>query len=642
MPSTNSHLLDEKSTFRSEINGLRAWAVTSVILYHFGVPGFDGGFVGVDVFFVISGFLMTGIITRSLERGDFSLGSFYFARATRIVPALLVLCAALLAAGWWFLPPPEYLMLGTHSAFSLAFLSNIKFWLESGYFDAASHEKWLLHTWSLAVEWQFYLLLPLVLMLVWKLRPKRSTLIAATLTGLLVSLSLSIALTQSHPSAAFYLLPTRAWEMLAGGLVYFLGARFPQDNPILERTGLALIITSVLLFDPTSVWPGWHALLPVVGTMLMLHARRSDSIWTGNRIAQWLGSCSYSLYLWHWPVVAGLAYFDIKQESWAVATGLLMTLMLGQASYSRIELPARRHLGRLRLGIAVTIIVAGTLLLATFSGSVRVMAGYAGRLPSTVEIAAREANNHNTSRASCHSMSGTDSPSCVFGGQNVRVIVLGDSHAISLVSAVVDAMPNRDLGALSLSYSSCPTARGFQPSFNGPDKQCPEFNEWAWLKINEFRSEVPLIIVNYTGLYFTKNIHRPDSYGNQLSNFSLLMITTACEYAKTRAVYMTRPIPAMKVNVPRSLSHRLALGLKGDIAISYSDYMNSNQAAWAAQNEAAERCGIKILDPTKYICRDGKCYGSGGGRPYYYDDNHMSEHGNKLLIPMFAEIFTEK
>ena len=152
--------------FRSDINGLRAWAVAAVTFYHFGIPGFRGGFVGVDVFFVISGFLMTGIVVSGLERGEFSILAFYLARARRILPAQIVLCAVLLALGWWLLLPVEYKKLGTQAVFSLAFLSNIKFWLEAGYFDAASHEKWLLHTWSLAVEWQFYLLLPLVLLAV--------------------------------------------------------------------------------------------------------------------------------------------------------------------------------------------------------------------------------------------------------------------------------------------------------------------------------------------------------------------------------------------------------------------------------------------------------------------------------------------
>jgi peptidoglycan/LPS O-acetylase OafA/YrhL len=217
--------ITSRANFRSDINGLRAWAVVAVVFYHFGIPGFGGGFVGVDVFFVISGFLMTGIVIRGLERDDLSLFGFYMARARRIVPALVGLCAVLLGLGWLLLLPPDYQMLATHSAYSLAFLSNVEFWLEAGYFDSASHEKWLLHTWSLSVEWQFYLILPVVLWVVWRIRPGRTMQMWAVGLTLLASSAASIWTTSTQPSAAFYLLHTRAWEMLGGGLVFLLSPK---------------------------------------------------------------------------------------------------------------------------------------------------------------------------------------------------------------------------------------------------------------------------------------------------------------------------------------------------------------------------------------------------------------------------------
>ena len=187
------------SGFRPDINGLRAWAVMAVVLYHFGVPGFDGGFVGVDVFFVISGFLMTGIIINGLDgRGGghgFSLWRFYLARARRILPALIVLCAVLLALGWFALPATDYRVLATHTLMSLAFVSNLKFWREAGYFDVASHDKWLLHTRSLSVEWQFYLLLPLALMLQWRYWPGRRDALMAVSVATPLSLAASLLVT---------------------------------------------------------------------------------------------------------------------------------------------------------------------------------------------------------------------------------------------------------------------------------------------------------------------------------------------------------------------------------------------------------------------------------------------------------------
>jgi peptidoglycan/LPS O-acetylase OafA/YrhL len=212
--------------FRGDINGLRAWAVALVVLYHFKIAPVAGGFVGVDVFFVISGFLMTDIVLRGLEQpAGFSLKAFYWARVRRIVPALLVLCLCLLVLGWFFLLSADYRQLASHSQMALGFASNVRFHREAGYFDAASHDKWLLHTWSLSVEWQFYLLFPLVLMWVWRVWPKRRALVIAL--ALLASASWGVSqwLLAGQQSAAFYLLHGRAWEMLAGALVCLWAAQ---------------------------------------------------------------------------------------------------------------------------------------------------------------------------------------------------------------------------------------------------------------------------------------------------------------------------------------------------------------------------------------------------------------------------------
>ncbi|MEN0104811.1 MAG: acyltransferase, partial [Pseudomonas sp.] len=298
--------------FRKDINGLRAWAVVAVVLFHFGVAGFAGGFVGVDVFFVISGFLMTGIILRGLETSTaaaqggvygarrFSIIAFYLSRARRILPALLVLCLVLMVVGWFVLPATDYRQLGKHAVSALGFVSNILFWREDGYFDAASHDKLLLHTWSLSVEWQFYLLLPVFMALVWKWRPRRGVQAVALGSLLLLSLLLCVLATPIKATAAFYLLPTRAWEMLAGCLVYLLSLRLvlaPAAQRLLEAAGFALLIAAIALLDSDQQWPGWRALLPVLATVLILVAARQQSLWTSSRLAQWLGNNSYSLYL---------------------------------------------------------------------------------------------------------------------------------------------------------------------------------------------------------------------------------------------------------------------------------------------------------------------------------------------------------
>ncbi|MCL1161741.1 acyltransferase [Shewanella chilikensis] len=255
--------------FRYDINGLRAWAVVAVILFHFKVLGFAGGFVGVDIFFVISGLLMTKIIVTGLESNRFSYSRFMFARAKRIFPVLAVLCLALLVFGWFWLSTIDYQKLGTHIVGAALFISNHKLYSEAGYFDAASYEKWLLHSWSLSVEWQFYLLLPLVLMLAWRWRGKQAVLLSL-LAIALVSFMLSVYAVETNPSAAFYLLPFRAWEMVTGGLIWWV-MRHKQlgqmASKVIELLGFTLILMAIFGFNDATPWPGGYALVPVLGAV---------------------------------------------------------------------------------------------------------------------------------------------------------------------------------------------------------------------------------------------------------------------------------------------------------------------------------------------------------------------------------------
>lgn len=248
------------------------------------------------------------------------------------MPALIVLCAVLLIVGWFYLSAYDYRMLSTHAITALAFISNMKFWREAGYFDAASHEKLLLHTWSLSVEWQFYILFPLVLVVLWKLLPNRRFIGLMLVAGFLLSLAISVVITPRTPGAAFYLLPTRAWEMLAGGLVFFYGHQLrltPVMARLLELAGFALIIASILLFDGNTLWPGHLALVPVVGSVLVLLAARQSSLFTAPAVSQWLGKTSYSLYLWHWPLSVALVYLEVQNSAMAIAVALVLTLCWG-------------------------------------------------------------------------------------------------------------------------------------------------------------------------------------------------------------------------------------------------------------------------------------------------------------------------
>ncbi|HHJ4328207.1 TPA: acyltransferase family protein, partial [Klebsiella pneumoniae] len=337
--TTNTVTKATPAGFRYDINGLRAWAVAAVVLYHFAVPGFSGGFAGVDVFFVISGFLMAGIVVGGLQRQRFSLVDFYLARARRILPALLVLVATVLLVGWWLLTPSDYQVLGRHARESVLFTSNMQYLSESGYFDAISHEKWLLHTWSLAVEWQFYVLYPLVLLVFHRFFASWRALFLMHVLALLSSWALGLWWTLSAPDKAFYLLAPRAWELLLGGCVFLLAQRWSpsvSQARVLQLAGLLAVALSVTLLDAGVAWPGAWAVLPTLGAAAVLLAAR-ESVWTASRLAQWMGTRSYSIYLWHWPLVAGLVYSD-RQHLWFwVVAAVLLSLLLGDLSYRLVE-----------------------------------------------------------------------------------------------------------------------------------------------------------------------------------------------------------------------------------------------------------------------------------------------------------------
>jgi peptidoglycan/LPS O-acetylase OafA/YrhL len=327
--------------FRKDINGLRAIAVVAVVLFHFNVAGFAGGFVGVDVFFVISGYLMTSIIFPKVASNTFSLWEFYLARARRIVPALAALCCFYLVVGWLLLLPNDFATLGKHIASALLFVSNIIFNREAGYFDVAPFDKWLLHTWSLSVEWQFYMLYPALVMLLFRLAGIRLAKVAV-LAGCVASLGLSAYAVTRWPGSTFYLLPTRAWELLAGGIVFLYPLTLPaRAMKLIEVAGMAAIGYACWRFSGADAWPGFLAAVPVLGTMMVLWAKQGDSIFTGTRASNILGDWSYSIYLWHWPIVVGLHYSGNAGSMMWMLAGVVASIIAGWASYTLIESTTR-------------------------------------------------------------------------------------------------------------------------------------------------------------------------------------------------------------------------------------------------------------------------------------------------------------
>lgn len=320
--------------FRKDINGLRAIAVLAVVVFHFNRGWMPGGFIGVDVFFVISGFLMTSIIFNGLKLNSFSLLDFYKSRARRIVPALSVMLMCVMVYGWYNMYTPEFRTLAKHAYSSLLFISNIIYWKESGYFEQGAEEKWLLHTWSLSVEWQFYILYPLAILTISRIFNLKISRFLILLAGI-ASLSFCIYASRILVSSSYFLLPTRAWEMIAGGLVYLFPVTILRKKRW-QLIGIVIIIISLFIFNEGSYWPSYNAIVPVMGAMLVLWSQ-SESKFLDSQIVQSIGAYSYSIYLWHWPIYLYIynTYGGVSLLS--ILVGVAASIIAGMVSFKYIE-----------------------------------------------------------------------------------------------------------------------------------------------------------------------------------------------------------------------------------------------------------------------------------------------------------------
>lgn len=623
--------------FRHDINGLRAWAVVAVVLYHFGVPGFSGGFVGVDVFFVISGFLMTSIIISGLEQGSFSLWSFYLARARRIIPALLVLCISLLVIGWFWLPSADYKILSTHAATALAFVSNFKFWREAGYFDVASHEKWLLHTWSLSVEWQFYILLPLGCLLLWHWFSRSAVKLALIAAGLL-SLFLSVYASARWPEAAFYLLPTRAWEMLAGGLVWWATRTQPMPRKmavLAEVVGLALIIISILCFDPAMQWPGYMALVPVLGAMLVLGAQRQHSLWTANYVARRLGASSYSIYLWHWPLVVLLAYAGETANPMWVVGGIGLSVLLGEVSYRWVENITRSKLvllNKIKESLTISIPVGVAVLASCFVyitngidfdvryGATSEKSKYIGQYATdnylTTYVKAQYKEECNFFDADSYVAKKTSIPDACAKKHNGNGLFLwGDSHAQALSFGIRGHL-NDGVDFYQIASSACQPHIGGDTVTTGEFKvACDKSNQAAIDAITRLKPKIVVMAQRYD--------HDKNHYN---------MIVQRLLDIGVKKIVIIGPVPQWQPTLPRTIALRhfdKTSKMFSDNAFDKNVFLidENMKRQFASSNDVTY---ISLLDQ---LCQNGKCLAKvdDNNTPLVWDYGHLSLPGSDFI-----------
>ncbi len=464
-----------------------------------------------------------------------------------------------------------------------------------------------------------------------------------------------IAKTIDNANSAFYLLKYRGWEMLAGGLVYFISKRTIPDKPssILAIAGIALVVFSAAFFSSSSSWPGWRVALPVLGASLIILARKNTFPVYHLPFFQWIGSRSYSIYLWHWPVVALLGYFGKSDSTLLICAGIIFSIAAGDLSYRFVENKGRRK-SKSRKDIFALLAIAGAL---TASAALIIKYdGLASRVPEEVVSIRNEKTNINVRRDECDSYGKAAPVSCVFGGADIRAIVLGDSHAHTMVTAVENALPDPGDGIVFWGRSACPFIAGARGVMD--EKGCEEFYAWVLTRLKSEPANIPLIVINRLsyyllganegarfklrgkpGVYFTTEKEVADE--DSLNEYREKFLTTLCAVAKDREVYVLSPVPEMRIDVPQVLARAKMMGETKHVTISRDEYGKRHNFALTLLNEAHDQCGIKILDPVPFLCDATECSGDMDGRPLYSDDDHLSEYGNKLLVPLFAKIFNK-
>jgi len=659
-------------SFRKDINGLRAIGVVAVIIFHFNANWLPGGFAGVDIFFVISGYLMTGLIVSGLSRGKFSLAGFYFSRAKRIIPALAVLSLSLLILGWFLLAPGDYKTLAKHIEKSITFTSNITYFQDAGYFDLASHKKWLLHTWSLSVEWQFYLIYPLILLFCNRLWGQNSLKWVVTV-GTVVSFAFCVSITQQNPNESFFLLPYRAWEMLLGGVIFLFPVSLrPNVSRSLEYLGMIAILGALILLSSDLLWPGAWAAIPVTGTALILLAQRNDSILTSNPISQKIGTVSYSLYLWHWPIYAVIYYLGYQNNPGIILLSIGLSFILGALSYYGVErraffihtfldIQARKPV----LKVAALLLSVPILIIpAVFCGTkfVRNSDGAASRIDSYIFDNPELFLTEPPFSEQCHE-NAMELPRCVLSdAKNLTraqpdFILLGDSHADVVSTAIAQAVANiGGKGLLLFTKGGCLFVPGIRNTNKPQDADCSNLTEDVLHILYEQYPTTPVIVVNRLRYYFgmssddDRQRHHAFLVDNPPANYraeEIHQINTdvsngymdfICSLSKTREVYILTPTPEFEHDVIDHIARNILFNdNRAEIITDVDIHFQQNEYVHSLLKQTQNRCGTTLIDPIPALCDSDTCHGVMDGLPLYQDKNHLNEYGNRLLIPVFEK-----
>ncbi len=635
--------------YRPAVDGLRGVAVSAVLVFHAFPEAVSGGYVGVDMFFVISGFLITTIIARQLVHGDFSFADFYWRRVRRLFPALVLVLTATLVLGWLVLLPNEFKELGKHVGAASAFLANFALWRESGYFDTAAEFKPLLHLWSLGIEEQFYLLWPAVLVTFWR---RRTALLVILWTLVIASFALSVSMSHSAPAANFYWPVTRFWELGTGCLLALHTERSTHTGDvigsrdrrfldvgcnILPLAGLALILASMVEFDASTPFPGWSTLMPVMGTLLILAT--PESAWLqrhvlGSRLLVWVGLISYALYLWHWPLLSFLNILGAGPPPVAIRWAALgLSVVLAWLTYRYIETPVRRHKHwRLNVGLATAAAAAGIAGLVIYAND-----GIAQRFGADI-VALRHGPRIDEH---CHSRLDVKTPInyCrTTSPEAPSILFVGDSRAHAIFEAAAPLLaPTHPV--MLLGRGGCPPLLNVRISGYDPnERECEQVWRTFVRYVQQTRPKVVVIVGNGSFLITNPKIQliRDDATAPESKEaiFEYGIRSLLSELTENSRVIYLGEIPGFStapscflraVRLPTTDCYPERDREQVELAMApYNRALNRVQVAFPQ---------VQMIDSIAVLCATNVCSQQPDGQPVLYSDAvHLSQAGASLLV----------
>jgi peptidoglycan/LPS O-acetylase OafA/YrhL len=609
------------SKYRPDIDGLRAFAVVSVVAYHAFPQLLPGGFIGVDIFFVISGFLITTIILQSLAEGAFTYRDFYARRIRRIFPALIVVLLATLCAGWYLLLSNEFAELGKQATGGSAFVANLIFWSESGYFDTVAETKPLLHLWSLGIEEQFYIFWPLLLGLAWR---KRWPIVHVVLAVGAVSMAINVAMVQASPSAAFYSPASRFWELMIGGVLACVRQRPPA--PSIWRShaqsvlGVGLIVLGLVMIRSNNAFPGWWALLPTLGAVSCIAAGPNgvlNKYLLSNRVMVWIGLISYPLYLWHWPLLVFPRIIESETPSTEIRViAALASLALAWLTYIIFEKRVRAGFG----GARQLIVLSGAMAFVGFFGLfIFIKNGLPSRDGAQLEII----NSGDVGHEVFHKYLDDNFYPCTpvaiqdeslkwgnhlrcFQSKNhgpLSLAIIGDSHAEHLFIGLAEAMSDRNIVYYikdSLPYSSNKDFNRIFESVLTDSKIENVILASLWKeRLGTFGPEIKKTVQQLTAA------HKKVFLVDDVPTFSF--DPKKCKYS--------RPLSSSNLcSEPRSIFDG-----------SYKYYLPVLRAAIDGNRDA------RMLFVSNYLCDTATCYMAADGKLLYRDNHHLNLNGSRFV-----------